>query len=97
MMFRVIASCMKWYQISMCFVHAWNWLFLATAMADWLSQYKSIGLDRGCSTSARNIHIHIISLVAWVIATYSNLVMDSEIIACFLEFQDTAPPSTQNV
>ena len=61
-------------------------------MADWLLQYRSISLDRGHSTSPRNMHIYIASLAAWVIATYSNSVVDSEIIACFLEFQDTVPP-----
>ena len=65
-------------------------------MADWLSQYRSIGFDKGCSISPRNMHIHIASLAAWVITTYSDSVVDSEMIACFIKFQETAPPSMQN-
>ena len=74
----------------------WTWSSLDTVMADWLSQYRSIRFDKGHSISPRNIYIHIASLAAWVITTYSDSVVNSEMIACFLEFQEMAPQSMQN-
>ena len=82
--------------MSRCFVQVWNWSSLATVMANWLSQYRSIRFDKGRSISPRNMHIYIASLAAWVIVTYSDSMVDSKIITCFLEFQETAPPSMQN-
>ena len=47
--------------------------------------------------SLRNILIQMASLAVWVIATYSDSVVDNEMRACFLEFQETALSSMQNV
>ena len=47
--------------------------------------------------SPRNILIQIASLAVWVIVTYSDSVVDNEMRACFLEFQEIAMPSMQKV
>ena len=64
-------------------------------MADWLLQYSTINFIRGCRMSSRNIWIQIASFTACITATYSDSVVDNETRACFLEFQETAPPSMQ--
>ena len=52
-----------------------------------------IGHMRGHVISARNVHSQSASFAACVAAMYSASVMDNAMIGCFLELQDTAPPS----
>ena len=66
-------------------------------MADWLSQYSTIGFVRGRRMSPRNIQIQITSFAACVTVTYLDSVVDNEMRACFLEFHESAPPSMQKV
>ena len=55
-----------------------------------------MGWDRGHRMSLRNILIQIASFAAWVIAMYSDLVVDKEMRACLCEFQETVLLSMQN-
>ena len=85
------ASQMKWYLRSMCFVHKWNLLSLANAIAPWLSHSMVSGpLEFPC-ISLTKFQSQIASLAACVCTTYSASVLDSATMLCFFELQDIAP------
>ena len=89
------ASQTKWYQISMCLVHAWNLLSFDNAIALWLSQLIVIGLSNP-HIFWTNAHRYIASFTVWVCARYSASVLDNVIMYCFLELQVTAPTPMWN-
>ena len=87
---------MKWKCMLMCFVCVWYWWSLVSAIADWLSENKVMGLSRGTRTSSINKHSHSASFMTCIVATYSLLVVESEMISCFFNAQDMAPLSIRN-
>ena len=83
---------MKWKWISMCFVLGWYWWSLVRAITDWLSEKRGVGsrvVSKNCEITDRS---QSASFEAWVTATYSDSVVDSEIISCRLAAQEMAPP-----
>src|ERR1700748_3508446 len=82
--------------MAICLVRGWYMSFFASEIADRLSARRIDGVSRGPIISVTNVRIHLSSLAAYVIATYSDSAVDCEVISCFLELQLTAPPSRRN-
>jgi hypothetical protein len=63
-------------------------------MADLLSLNRVVGVSMDSNNSERRRRNQTASLAAWVAATYSASVVDNVTNSCFLEDQETAPPSS---
>ena len=81
---------MKWKHMSMCLVQAWYWCSFVSVIADWLSENKVVGGKVILKTWEMK-RSQSASFVAWVVATYSLSVVDSDINSCHLALQETAP------
>ena len=77
----------------MCLVLTWNWLFLETKMANLLSQYTITGQVSGCVISTMKVLNHRASFMVCMVMRYSASVLESVIMGCFLELQETVPQS----
>ena len=86
----------KWQCTSICLVRAWYWWLRVNAMADWLSKKSIIASLNGSKISASRLWSQSPSFMPCVAATYLLSVVDREMISCFFEDQDTAPPSIRN-
>ena len=82
-------SWMKWYHRSMCFILAWNLLSFDNVIMPWLSQLIVTAFVCSFQISAMNVCNHKASFTAWVSDTYSASVMDSVMMCCFFELQET--------
>ena len=56
-----------------------------------------VGSSNGANSSPISDHSHKASLAACIAAMYSLSIIDNEMISCFLEDHDTAPPSIKKV
>ena len=80
----------KWNRTSICLVHPWCAGFLEIAMVDWLSRHITVGLLCFSSQSSSILLNHTPWHAAVVAATYSTSIVESAVISCFFEPQDTA-------
>ena len=83
----------KWKLMSICLVQLWNVKSFESRIAPWLSQKSVVGIEyeKTQENSERSLWIHKMSFEEWVSATYSASVLESVMIGCFLQLQDTIP------
>ena len=86
---------MKWYLSYMCLVLEWNAEFFARWMALWLSLYN-VPISCFLPNSPISLCNQIISLLAFVAATYSTSVVEIATTLWIFETQLTAIPPTVN-
>ncbi len=87
----------KWCCTLMCFVWACWVGFFVNDIAPWLSHQISITFFSFIyPNSFMSFVIHMASLVAYVMAMYSTLVIDKAIVGCHLLLQEMTPPPIMN-
>ncbi len=87
----------KWSCTLMCFVRACWVGFFVNDIAPWLSHRIAIAFFSFIyHNSFMSFVIHMASLIAYVLAMYSALVVDKTILGCRLLLQEMAPPPIMN-
>jgi len=92
-----IRSWTKWCYPLMCFVRACWVGFFINDIAPWLSHRITIAFFSFMyPNSFMNFVIHLVSLVACVLAMYLASIINKSIMGCPLLFQEMAPPPIMN-
>ena len=86
-----INSRRKWWWISMCLLHPWNWGSRVNAIAPQLSLLRLNGRSGSSPSSRISIWCQRMWHVACERATYSASRVERAIVPCFFALQATAP------
>ena len=89
--FSSMFSLMKWWAISICFVHAWFTGWLAKAIIDLLSWLMIVGLSCLNDNSSSMERIQRASFTAVDRAWYSACVVQVATVCCFFVYQEIVP------
>jgi len=84
-----MASRIKWQSTSICLVRSWNTGFCDIWRADWLSQWRDIGVGWDTPRLSSKALSLVNSHVVMAIDRYSASAEERETMCCFLVFQDT--------